>query len=115
MEEKQRVIGAAGGALGLGSFAAAVATCCGVPWAVTLFGVAGAVMLARLSFLLPYALAGALVLLAVAFWSAYRRPAVRADGTCAIASRRPLRWLVWIAAVLVAGLTVFAFVPLAGP
>ncbi len=114
MDESNRVIGAAGGALGLGSFAAAVATCCGVPWAVALFGVTGAVVLARLSFLLPYALAGAILLLAVAFWLAYRRPVVCADGSCETTTQRPLRWLVWIAALLVAGLTVLALVPRIG-
>jgi hypothetical protein len=82
MSEKARVIGSAGGALGLGAFAAAIGECCGLPWAVTLLGVSGAVALARLSFLLPYALFGAGALLAVGFWWAYRPAAVCADGTC---------------------------------
>lgn len=114
MGEKECVIGVAGAALGLGTFAATLAACCGMPWAVALFGVTGAVMLARLSFLLPYALAGAILFLAVAFWLAYRRPAVCADGSCETTSQRPLRWLVWIAALLVAGLTILALVPLVG-
>jgi hypothetical protein len=97
-------MGAAGSALGLGAFAATVGACCGLPWAVALLGVSGAVVLARLSFLLPYALLGAAGLLAVAFWWAYRRPAVCADGSCDTASRRPLRWIVWTAALLVLGL-----------
>jgi hypothetical protein len=67
LKDKTRVIGTAGGALGLGAFAAAVGACCGLPWAVTLLGVGGAVALARLSFLLPCALLGAGGLLAVAF------------------------------------------------
>lgn len=104
MKDKTRVIGTAGGALGLGAFAAAVGACCGLPWTVALLGVGGAVALARLSFLLPYALIGAAGLLAVAFWWAYRPPAVCADGTCDISSRRPLRWIVWAATLLVLGL-----------
>lgn len=108
MSDRTRVIGTTGGALGLGAFAAAVGACCGLPWAVTLLGVGGAVGLARLSFLLPYALIGAGGLLAVAFWWAYRPPAVCADGTCDTAGRRPLRWIVWTAAVLVFGLAVVA-------
>ena len=72
MSDRTRVIGTAGGALGLGAFAAAIGACCGLPWAVALLGVGGAVALARLSFLLPYALLGAGALLAVAFWWAYR-------------------------------------------
>ena len=108
MSEKTRVIGTAGGALGLGAFAAAIGACCGLPWAVALLGVSGAVALARLSFLLPYALLGAGALLATAFWWAYRPAAVCADGTCSSISRRPLRWMVWGAAVLVVGLAAVA-------
>ena len=62
MSDKNRVIGTAGGAPGLGAFTAVIGACCGLPWAVALLGVTGAVALARLSFLLPYAL---LVLLLV--------------------------------------------------
>lgn len=108
MGEKTRVFGAAGGALGLGGFAAALGLCCTVPWAVALLGVTGAVIFARLAFLLPYALVGALALLAVGFWWAYRRPATCADGTCSPASRRSLQWVVWIAAVLVGSLSIVA-------
>jgi hypothetical protein len=71
---------------------------------VTLLGVGGAVALARLSFLPPYALLGAGGLLVVAFWWAYRPPAVCADGTCDTSSRRSLRWIVWAATLLVLGL-----------
>jgi hypothetical protein len=108
VREKTRVIGTAGGALGLGAFAAAVGACCGLPWAVTLLGVSGAVTLARLSFLLPYALIGAGGLLVVAFWWAYRPPAVCADGTCDTSGRHPLRWIVWTATLLVLGLAAVA-------
>jgi hypothetical protein len=111
MSDKLRVIGTSGGALGLGAFAAAVAACCGVPWTVALVGVSGAVALARLSFLMPYALFGAGTLLAVAFWWAYRPPAVCADGTCDSSDRRPLRWIVWGATLLVVGLAAFALAP----
>lgn len=110
MGERTRVIGTAGGALGLGAFAAAIGACCGLPWAVALLGVGGAVALARLSFLLPYALLGAGILLAVAFWWAYRPIPACTDGTCTPANRRPLRWIVWAAAVLVAGLAAVAFI-----
>ena len=108
MSEKARVLGSAGGALSLGTLAAAIGACCGFPWAVSLLGVSGAVALARLSFFLPYALLGAVALLAVAFWWAYRPLAVCADGTCSPVSRRPLRIVVWAATVLVVGLAVFA-------
>ena len=109
MGEKARVLGTAGGALGLGAFAAAIGACCGFPWAVALLGVGGAVALARLSFLLPYTLLGAGALLAVVFWWAYRPSVVRADGTCNPASRRPLRVIAWAATALVVGLATIAF------
>ena len=104
MSDKRRVIGTAGGAVGLGAFAATVGACCGLPWTVALLGVSGAVALARLSCLLPYALLGAAGLLIFAFWWAYRPPAVCADATCDTAGRRPLRWIVWVAALFVIGL-----------
>ncbi|HEY1806850.1 MAG TPA: mercuric transporter MerT family protein [Terracidiphilus sp.] len=108
MTEKVRVLGTAGGALGLGAFAAAIGACCAFPWAVALLGVSGAVALARLSFLLPYSLLGAGILLGVAFWWAYRPLAICADGTCNAVSRRPLRVIVWAATVLVVGLATIA-------
>lgn len=108
MGERTRVIGTAGGALGLGAFAAAIGACCGLPWAVALLGVGGAVALAHLSFLLPYALLGAGALLAVAFWWAYRPIPACTDGTCTPANRRALRWIVWAAGVLVVGLAAVA-------
>ena len=107
MSEKTRVIGTAGGALGLGAFAAEIGACCGLPWAA-LLGVSGAVALARLSFLLPYALLGAGALLAVVFWWAYRPAAVCAEAACNPVSRRPLRWIVWAAATLVVALAMVA-------
>lgn len=111
MAEKPVVMGTAGGALGLGAFAAAVGGCCAAPWAVALFGVTGAVSLARLTFLLPYALAGSAALLGVAFWLAYRPLPACADGTCLSTTRRSLRVLVWIATGLVAAFTTVAVLP----
>lgn len=109
MSEKGRVLGVAGGALGLGGFAAALGACCALPWAVALLGVSGAIAFARLSFLLPYALGGAAVLLGIGFWFAYRPPAVCSDGTCRSENRRALQWIVWIAALLVVALSIVAF------
>ena len=108
MSEKARVIGAATGALGLSGFAAAIGLCCTVPWAVTVFGVAGAVAFARLAFLLPYGVIGSAAFLGFAFWWAYRRRALCADGTCAPENRRGLQLFVWIAAAVVAALSAIA-------
>jgi hypothetical protein len=106
--DKVPVIGAAGGAFGLSGFAAAIGLCCTVPWAVTVFGVTGAVAFARLAFVLPYAVVGAGAFLGLAFWLAYRRTAACEEGTCVPPDRRGLRWFVWIAAVFVAALSIVA-------
>lgn len=106
MNDKVRVCSTAGGALSLGSFAAALGLCCSVPWAVTLLGVTGAVAFARLAFLLPYALVGAVALLSLAFWLAYR-PIPSSDART-MNERRPLRWVVWITALVVGALAIVA-------
>lgn len=107
MAEKLKVFSVAGGAVGLGGFAAALGLCCGVPWAVALFGVSGAIAFARLGFLLPYALAGAVLFLAFGFWLAYRKPACP-DGACPSQPRRLLQSIMWITAAVVVGLTATA-------
>jgi hypothetical protein len=109
MGQKTRVIGAAGGALGLGGLAAAFGLCCSVPWAVALLGVTGAVAFARLAFLLPYALIAAVGFLALGFWQAYRPAKDCAEGACTPTSRHGLQWVVWISAVVVAVLSWIAF------
>src|ERR1700735_4691453 len=75
-----RILGVTGGAVGLSALALAFGVCCVAPWAVTLLGVAGAVLLARLSFIQPYVVAGTIVLLGIGFWFVYRRP--RPDAAC---------------------------------
>lgn len=99
---------AAGGAVGLGGFAAVLGLCCSIPWAVALLGVSGAIAFARLAFLIPYALAGAILFLAFGFWLAYRTP-VCPDGTCLPQPRRRLlQSIMWITAAGVAGLSATA-------
>ena len=93
----------------MGAFAAALGACCVAPWAVSLLGVSGAIALVRLSFLKPYVLAGTVLLLAVAFWVAYRPAPLCADGSCETTSRRSLRIAVWVAAAVVAALVLTSF------
>ena len=107
MVEKLKVFGAAGGAVGLGGFAAALGLCCSVPWAVALLGVSGAIAFARLSFLVPYTLALAAVFLGFGFWLAYRKPAC-ADGACPPQPPRLLRAIMWATAAVVVALAVTA-------
>jgi hypothetical protein len=101
VSDKGRVYGAAGGALGLGTFGLALGACCSVPWAVALFGVTGAIAFVRLSFLLPYALIGSVLLLGLGFWWVYRMPDACADGTCEATNRHGLKVFIWIAALIV--------------
>lgn len=95
--------------MGLSAFALALGACCVAPWAVALLGVAGAVFLARLAFLQPYAVAATLALLALGLWRAYRTP--RADAACIPATRRRQRLIVWMAALIVVALDVASFAP----
>jgi hypothetical protein len=101
VEESSKVVGATAGAVGLSTLALAFGACCVAPWAVTLLGVGGAVLLARLSFAQPYVIATSAILIAVGFWFAYRRQPVLAGESCPAANRNWLRWLVWIGATLV--------------
>jgi mercuric ion transport protein len=109
MSERPAVVGVTGGALGLSALALAFGVCCVAPWAVTLLGVAGAVLLARLAFFQPYVVAGTLVLLGIGFWFVYRRP--RTAAACDVAQQRRLRRLVWSAAIIVIAIDVASFAP----
>ena len=112
MSKKKPILGAAGGALGLGGTAAALGTCCVSPWAVALLGASGAVTLARLAQYQPYVLGAAAVLLGLAFYWAYRADPSCVDGSCEATSRRRMRWMVWIAAGLLALLAILSIWPI---
>lgn len=111
MSDNKRTIGAAGSAVGMGTLAALLGTCCVAPWAVGLVGVSGAIALARLARWQPYFLIVAAVMLAMAFYWAYRPARICTEGTCVTTSRRRLRWFVWIATLVVAGLGIAAMNP----
>ena len=105
MDEQAKVAGTTGSAIGLSAIASFIGLCCVGPWAVALFGVSGAITMARFDFLRPYILVVAAGMLGWAFWRVYRTPIVCEDGTCA---KGPSMWLksaLWVAA----GLTVAAF------
>jgi cytochrome c biogenesis protein CcdA len=112
MSKKKPILGAAGGALGLGGVAAFLGTCCVAPWAVALLGVSGAVTLARFARYQPYVLGVAAVLLGLAFFWAYRPDPGCVDGSCEATSRRRLRWTVWITAILLALLAALSIWPI---
>jgi mercuric ion transport protein len=109
MNEKPQVLGVTAGAVGLSALALAFGACCVAPWAVTLLGVSGAVLLARLAFVQPYVVAATLLLLGAGFWFVYPRP--RAEAACDVVQQRRLRWLVWGASIVVIAIDVASFVP----
>lgn len=111
MYEKPKVLGTAGGALGLSGLALAFGACCVAPWAVALLGVGGAVLLARLAVIQPYLVAVTLLLLGASFWYAYRRLPAPGGDTCAADNRNGLRRMVWIAAFIVLLVDAASFVP----
>ncbi len=111
MHEGPKVLGTTGGAVGLSALALAFGACCVAPWAVTLLGVGGAVLLARLAFVQPYVVAVTLLLVGLGFWYAYRREPVAADGACPVDNRTGLRWLIWIGALVVIAIDIASFAP----
>ena len=91
-----------GGAISISAFASFVGLCCIGPWAVALFGVSGAITMARWAPIRPYILGVAAIMLAWAFWRVYRPQPVCEDGTCATGPSTWLKVSLWLAAVMVA-------------
>ncbi len=90
-----------GGAIGASAFASFIGLCCIGPWAVVLFGVSGAVTMARWQPFRPYILGLAAMMLAWAFWRVYRPQRVCADGTCPTGPSIWLKLMLWVAAVMI--------------
>ncbi len=96
---------ATGGTIGLSAFASFVGLCCIGPWSVALFGVTGAVALARWEPYRPYILTVAAVMLAWAFWRVYKKSVDCEDGTCRRRASPWLRSTLWLST----GLLILAF------
>jgi mercuric ion transport protein len=94
-------IAATTGAGGLSAIASLFGLCCVGPWAVALFGVTGAITMARFAFLRPYLLGVAALLLGWAFWRTYRPRPMCADATCQAAPSVWLKSTLWLTAALV--------------
>ena len=93
---------ATGGSIGLSAFSSFVGLCCIGPWSVALFGITGAVALARWQPYRPLILAVAAILLAWGFWQVYR-PKKACDGKACAAN--PPIWLkvaLWSSAAFLA-------------
>lgn len=105
MDDAKKIATTTGGAIGISAFASFIGLCCIGPWAVVLFGVSGAVTMARLAPLRPYIIVVAAGMLAWAFWRVYRPQPVCEDGSCPAGPTVWLKTMLWVAA----GLIVLAF------
>jgi uncharacterized membrane protein YidH (DUF202 family) len=101
MNDDTRVAATTGGAIGISAFASFIGLCCIGPWAVVLFGVSGAVTMARWAPLRLYIITVAALMLAWAFWRVYRRRPVCEDGSCPTGPSTWLKVMLWVAAVMV--------------
>lgn len=99
--EHKGVAATTGSAIGLSAIASFIGLCCIGPWAVALFGVPGAVAMARWQPARPYILAIAISMLAWAFWRVYKPRPVCEDGTCPTAPSIWLKTTLWLALALV--------------
>src|SRR3546814_3676340 len=86
MNDEGKAAASAGGAVGLSALASFIGLCCIGPWSVALFGVSGAIALARWQTYRPHILIVAGLLLAWAFWRVYRSPARSEEHTSELQS-----------------------------
>lgn len=101
MDERRKIATTTGGAIGISAIASLIGLCCIGPWAVVLFGVSGAVAMARFAPLRLYIIAVAAVMLAWAFWRAYRPQPVCDAGSCPAAPSIWLKVMLWVAVVMI--------------
>ena len=101
MNEEKQIATTTGGAIGISVFASFIGLCCIGPWAVVLFGVSGAVTMARWAPVRPYIVGVAAVMLAWAFWRVYRPQPICEDGSCPTGPSNWLKAMLWVATILV--------------
>jgi mercuric ion transport protein len=101
MNEDNKIASTTGGAIGISVFASFIGLCCIGPWAVVLFGVSGAVTMARWAPVRPYIVGVATLMLAWAFWRVYRPQPVCEDGSCPTGPSTWLKAMLWVAALMV--------------
>ncbi len=101
VSEDKQIATTTGGAIGVSVFASFIGLCCIGPGAVVLFGVSGAVTMARWAPLRPYIIGVAALMLAWAFWRVYRPRQVCDDGSCAAGPSNWLKVMLWVAAVMI--------------
>lgn len=103
MREKNKLAMGTGGAIGLSAVASFIGLCCIGPWAVALFGVSGAIAMARWAPARPYILIVALLLLAWAFWRTYGPPrrSLCQAGLCPARPSKSLQLALWMALAMI--------------
>jgi len=103
MKEDQKLAATTGGAISISAIASFIGLCCIGPWAVSLFGISGAIAMARWQPFRPFILSVALILITWAFWRVYGPPRKKLC-EASLCPARPSLWLqgsLWFAAVLV--------------
>ena len=101
MDESKKVAATTSSAIGISAFASFVGLCCIGPWGVALFGVSGAVALARWQpYRIPIIVIAA-ALLGWAYWRVYRPQPVCADGSCPTTPTIRVKAMLWMATALV--------------
>ena len=88
---------------------AAASVCCIGPLAIALLGVNGGILAAAFKPYRVYLLSGSLILLAGAFWSAYRPAPVRNGAACPVPTGRWTRLVLWVALGLWIGAVVIQY------
>jgi len=111
VSDKPKILGVTGGAVALSALALAFGACCIAPWAVAVLGVGGAVMLARLAGLQSSVVAVTLLLVAFAFWYAYRTRFQAQARKCPVEDRKGVRVVVWIGALIVLCVDIASYLP----
>ena len=101
MNEKSQIATTTGGAIGISAVASFIGLCCIGPWAVVLFGVSGAVTMARWAPARPYFIGVAAIMLAWAFWRVYRPQPACEEGSCPAQPSPWLKAMLWVAMVMV--------------
>lgn len=101
MNEDKKLAATTGSAISISAIASFIGLCCIGPWAVALFGVSGAIAMARWQPIRPYILGIAVAMLAWAFWRVYRPQPVCADGSCPTGPSIWIKVMLWVATAMV--------------
>lgn len=100
MNKTPVVIGSSLSAIGSSLIATFTAFCCIGPAVIAVLGTSGALAAARLEPYRPYFIVGSVLLLGLGFWLAYRPLAGCLGKTCATATAKITRVLLWLGVLI---------------